>query len=90
MDDRWDRVILVAGFCPDGEGFIYDFERLLQDFCLSLACLRGKEEEEKKGGGCERGETETCRRVLTAGGWRCEEKIIGILMLWVEALVVNI
>lgn len=49
-----------------------------------------KEEEEKKGGGCERGETETCRRVLTAGGWRCEEKIIGILMLWVEALVVNI
>lgn len=32
MDDRWDRVILVAGFCSDGEGFIYDFERLLQIF----------------------------------------------------------
>lgn len=48
MDDRWDRVILVAGFCSDGEGFIYDFERLLQDFCLSLACLRGKKKKKKR------------------------------------------
>lgn len=32
MDDSWDRVILVAGFCSDGEGFTYDFERLLQIF----------------------------------------------------------
>lgn len=51
IDLYWSPLARLAkvGFCSDGEDFMVDFERLLQDFCLSLACLRGKRRRKEEG-----------------------------------------
>lgn len=100
MNDNWDRSILVTvarpakvGFCSDGEGFIFDFERLLQSFCLSLTCLRRKRRRRREAG-WRLWEWEIDLSLCPFEYGRLEggddEKMVGVPMLWVGALLVNI